>query len=261
MKVNAILAVLDKSSSVFKALVLDYTSFFKSKQEQFRGRRATYVAEPDSVDEPGKRGNVPVVTTVDEKFDWFKPIASEYLEKKLSIEATNASGSSFADIIVDGKVFAQHVSSMELMALKSFLENKELNNMLSTIPVRSDAEIWATSNDDSYQDRAIYEKPTQTLVNRTTLKESYILSDPNISGINAANYKPQVATRDTLKSLGTQTVQEFSGEWNHRQRAELLKRKDVLLTAVIVALKQANDLDALKSKVNANDVLDFIIKG
>ena len=61
-------------------------------------------------------------------------------------EATNASGTARADLIVDGKVIA-NLSSLELLKLKSFLENPQLQEMLQNIPVRKDSEIWEPCTD------------------------------------------------------------------------------------------------------------------
>ena len=260
MKVPVLLALLEKEFASFKAVVSDYTAFFTKKQDQFRGCRHTYTAEAGTLDEPSQRKQVNVVTTVDEKLDWFRDYVSSYLSKKLDIESTNACGNSRVDLIVNDIVIASQVTSMELMALKTFLENRELHNMLSVIPVRSDGELWSPTSDLIYKGRSVFEDPIKNLTNRTTMKESYIIPDPNIEKLkDSSGYKPILGSKDTPVVLGKITQQNYSGEWTHSQRARLLKRKDDLLKAVIVALKRANDIEVVQNNVDAKVVINFIL--
>lgn len=261
MKTNVLLALVDQKSTAFKALVNDYVAFFKNQQGQFKGRKKTYSPRPETVDEPSMRGNVKVVTTVEEKLSWFTEHAIDYLDKKLSVEATNASGVANADLVVGGKVIA-NLSSQELLSLKSFLENKELISMWLSIPVRSDSEIWNPTIEEMYSTRDIFEKPLMSGIKKSLTKEQYILEDPNISKLkDASGYKPQIATRDTPLELGDWTDQEFSGEWTHLKRASLLQRRDVLYSSVIEALKKANEVEAVPSNVTASTIFNFLHKG
>ena len=102
------------------------------------------------------RGLTRVVTTVDEKLDYFTNHAADYIDKTLSVEATNSSGQAKADLIVEGKKIA-NLTSQELLSLKSLLENKELITLWSSIPVRSDSEIWTKSENELYTGREVYE--------------------------------------------------------------------------------------------------------
>lgn len=261
MKTNVLLALVDQKNSMFKALINDYVAYFKSKQAQFKGFKKTYENKPDTIDEPTMRGVQKVVTTVDEKLDWFANHAVDYLDKKLSVEATNASGNATAELELNGKVLGK-LSSQELLSLKSFLENKELFAMWANIPVRSDSEEWAKTDDEMYAGREIYEKPKMSGVKKSITKEQYILDDPNIGKIkDASSYRPQIATRDTPLELGDWTAQEFSGEWTHRKKAELLSRREQLHTAVITALKKANEVEAVPSQVSGDKIFNFLHKG
>lgn len=58
----------------FKALLRDYTTFFKKESDNFRGVKNTYEPRPDTVDLPSERKLIAVVTTVDEKFDYGKKL-------------------------------------------------------------------------------------------------------------------------------------------------------------------------------------------
>ena len=258
MKVNVLLALLEQKFNVFKAMVNDYNSFFRKSQGSFVGYKKTYDARPDTMDEPSMRGHVSVVTTVKEKLDWFKDYGTEYLNKKLSIERTNSVGVATADLVVDNTVLA-NMTSQELLALKTFLENKELLTMYSNIPVRSDSEIWEKTSNEEYAGREVYEQPMMEGVKQSLTKEQYILEDPNLSKLkDSSSYRPQLATKDTRIELGDWTSQKFSGEWTQRKKAELLKRRDVLYTAVLKALKEANEVEAVDSQLNASAVFDYL---
>ena len=261
MKINVILALAEQGASVFKALVSDYTSFFTKKQGHFKGIKKTYEAIPGTMDEPSLRGITKIETTVDEKLQWFEEQSCNYLDQKLSIEATNASGTAGAELIVAGKSFG-YLSTLELMSLKSLLENRELTSMYSNIPVRSDSEIWNKSENEDYLGRDIYEQALMSGTRKTTLKEQYVLDDPNISKLkDASGYKPQISSRDTTVELGYWSTQNFSGEWTHTKRANLLARKNVLYLAVIEALKKANDVTAVESNIKAKQIFKYLHYG
>lgn len=261
MKTNVLLALLEQGNSVFKALISDYIGFFKRDQGSFRGVRKTYAARPDTMDEPSMRGAVSVVTTVEEKLQWFKDNASDYLNQKLSMEATNASGNARADLIIDGTTIA-NLSSQELLSLKNLLENKEVMQMYSNIPVRSDAEIWSKTTSEEYVGRDVYEQPLMNGIKKSITKEQYILEDPNLSKMkNTDSYKPVIAVRETPLELGDWTSQLFSGEWTHTKRANLLKRKNILYLAVIEALKKANEVEAVPSTIRAESIFNYLQNG
>lgn len=261
MKTNVLLALIEQGATTFRALVNDYVNFFKKNQGDFKGVRKTYTPRPDTMDEPSMRGITSVVTTVKEKLNWFEESAEDYINSRLSMEATNASGLACADLVVEGKVIA-NLSSSELLALKNLLENKELHLMYSSIPVRSDAEIWSVSNAEEYKSREVYEQPLMSGVKKSITKEQYILDDPNLGKMkNTDSYRPQVVTRDTPLELGDWTSQLYSGEWTHLKRAELLKRKNTLYTAVLAALKVANEVEVVESKLKAKDIFAYLHEG
>jgi hypothetical protein len=95
----------------------------------------------------------------------------------------------------------------------------------------------------------------------TTDKESYIISDPNLDKLKpGTEYRPQIGVKTVGRDLGHYTVQHFSGEWSHKQRAETLKRRQILHTAVIEALKKANE-EALvvESDFKVDKFFDYLL--
>ena len=99
-------------------------------------------------------------------------------------------------------------------------------------------------------------------INKTTLKESYILPDPNFANKeNMSGYAPIQGTKTTVKELGKGTRQKFSGEWSELQRAQALKRIQDLDMAVTDALKRANDVPIVESNMKASTIFDYIFYG
>lgn len=260
-KLNTLLAKTDQLASGFKELLSDYISYFKNHQGAFKGERRTYAPRPGTIDEPKERANDLVVTSVAEKFDWLVKTQSEYIDSLFSQEATNASGVAKARLEVDGIDFGM-LSSLELLRLKSLLENDRLTAMYEHMPVRSDSMVWRKTADSTYTGREIWETEMISGVKKTTVKEAYILPDPNLKSLgDGASYQPMVAQKDTIMELGDFTHQRFSGEVSHRERAEVLHRRQRLLTAVLEALKKSNEVEALTSELNAKKLFGYLHEG
>lgn len=261
LKLNVLLAKTDHLAGSFKKSVEDYIKFFKSSQGSFKGEKKTYEPRTGIIDNPNERKNELVVTTVREKLDWMQESFGEYIDALFSQEKTNASGVAKALLVVEGKEWGEF-TSLELLKLKSTLESGTLDDMYRNIPVRADNEIWNKSQNEMYANRDIYETELFKGVAKTTVKEPYILPDPNLDKIKSgASYLPAVVSKDTVMELADYTRQKFSGEWSHRERAELLRRKTVLIGAVIEALKVANEAEAIPSQLTATKIFDYLHRG
>jgi hypothetical protein len=263
MKLNVLLAKTDHLSASYKKGITEYVKFFKDKQAAFKGEKKTYTPAEGTIDVPANRKNELVVTTVDEKLEYLVESSTDYINAKFSQEATNSSGLAVADLTVDGIVIASNLTSLELLSLKTLLENGDLESMYASIPVRSDAEIWSLTSNEMYASRAgIFETELVNSTNKTTTKTNYILPDPNIAALaENGKYTPSIAQTDVVQILGEQTLQRFSGEYTHRQRAEILKNRTKLLTATIEALKIANDTEAKTSTLTATTIFGFLHTG
>lgn len=257
IKLNVLLAKTDSLAPHYKGMVVDFAKFFSKSQGAFLGEKKTYDPKDGMMDEPGKRGNTLIQTTVDEKFDWFKENSKEYIDALFAQEKTNASGTAIAELVVDGKSWGSF-TSLELLRLKSIVEANNLHAMLNNIPVRSDSEVWKESDDETYSDRNVYETPLLEGVNKSTEKESYILKDPNVDS-SSPNYTPTVAHKTTTIELGDYTHQRFSGQWSSRQKASALKRRSHLLTAIIEALKTCNEIESLESELNSDKIFGYLL--
>lgn len=261
IKLNVLLAKTDHLQSVFQKGIEEFAKFFKSQQGQFKGEKKTFEANSNIIESAGDKVNKLVVTTVDEKFKWLEDGSSEYIDALFSMEAINASGNAKAELKV-GDISFGTFTSLELLRLKSLLENGKLIEMYETIPVRNDDEIWTLCSNDMYKNKAVvYESDLLTGVKKTTLKESYILPDPNLSKDTGAKYVAQIAQKDSVIELGKFTFQRFSGEYSHLQRAEILQRRSILLSAVIVALKVANEGEVVESTMTAEKLFNYLHRG
>ncbi len=259
-KLNVLLAKTDLLATSFRASIQDYIKYFNKNQGDFKGERKTYECKPGMIDIPTERGEKKVVTTIDEKLNWLQQTNKEYIDALFSQEATNASGTAKATLIIAGKSWGEF-SSLELLRLKSLIENGELDKLYQTIPTRSDSEIWEPCDNEQYQGRALFQSPIQKGIKKSITKENYILTDPNINKENGSKYTPQVSQRDTIIELGDYTYQRYSGEWSHRQRAELLRRKQDLIVGVTEALKVANDVEVVTSSITSDMIFNYLHQG
>lgn len=261
MKMNTLLAKVDHESASAAAMVKDYAAFFKTKQGAFRGEKNTYSAVNGYDERPERNTQVKVQTTVQEKLDWFEDKFVPYLRDLFSIEATNAGDAHKVPLTVDG-VFFGNLSAIELMRLRNILTSREMNTMHENIPVRSDAKIYEECNDAQYEGREIYQTPVLKSDERTTEKEEVILKDPNLDPQHLpANYRAQTTIKSKTVKVAETTHQEFTGEWTQRKRAELLRRKSAILSAITVALKEVNEVEARAANLDVDALIHFIHYG
>ncbi len=260
MKLNTLLAVTDQLAPSFKQGISDTGKFFSKNQGAFKGIKKTYSALDNTIDDPSKRGVINVVTTVEEKLNWLEESSRLYIDALFSQEATNATGAARANLVVNGTDFGS-MSTLELMRLKGILESQEFTNLYVNIPVREETKTWTATTDENYSLRKIFQDDLVIGDNHTTEKESYILRDPNLDGNSSRSYTPQIGVKTGIVKLGTYTSQQFTGEASHRERAEILRRLTVLKTAVVAALKQANDVEAIPSEMNSNKLFSFLHSG
>lgn len=243
-KLNTLLALREKFETTFKNALNDFVKKFDKDQGLFSGTRKTYEALEGFADEPNKRQFRRVSSTVQEQLDWFSKYNTEYLKQLFTIERTNGSGTAISELVVGGENWGSFTST-ELLRLKGFLENNQLKAMYHNIPVRPETILWKPANDDIYQDREgkVFETPLDEGYAKTTLKESYILTDPHPDVKRA----PIVSDKTTQVNIGHYTSQDYSGAASMRERAEIIARLDLLHKAVVEALEKANDVQVIES--------------
>lgn len=239
------LGLREKTEINFKSAIADMSKKFVKNQGIFQGERKTYEARDGYADEPTKKNYRHVQSTVKEQLAWLEETCEEFMKIVFSIEKTNASGGVKAELIVDGNSWGEF-TSLELLRLKTILDNSKFKSLYSEIPVRSTTEVWTETSDSEYStSKGIYESKKVDGVAKTTLKETYILHDPHYeSGCERA---PITAEKSSQVEIGDYTSQKFSGEISLAERANMIKRYDTLVKAVIVALQNANNVETKES--------------
>ena len=259
-KLNVLLALREKLANRYAQMVGDYSSFFKNKQGAFQGTLKTHNPLDGYAVDATKVANVRVITTVNEKLDWWLKEALEYFNTALAIEASNGQGAPTVPLIFEGKEYGPFPATV-LLRLRGIVENDKFSQMLASIPVREETKIWYPSTDEDYQKRGnIFETERQEGETRTTETHDEILKDCNLDPQHLpSNYKAVVTqVRKTVKT-GDYTVQFFTGEWTHQQRANLLKRRSSLIDAINIALQKVNDREA--TECNVDDLFKHLIYG
>ena len=255
---NTLLALKEKYEKTYKGSLNDMIEKFTKKQGLFKGKKNTYEALEGYADDETKRSFAKVASTVAEQLKWFEETNLPYFKQLFTIEKTNSSGTAKARLIVDGKDWGEF-SSLELLRLKSLLEDDRIKMMFKEIPVRSESQIWEPTKAELYKDTpGIFETPMNEGFAKTTLKNKIIVNDPHIK--DAPNRPPITDEKSVQVNVGKATSQEFSGEASMRERALMQKRLDLLHKAVVEALENANSVPIIESDLGEG-VLSFIIRG
>lgn len=258
---NTLLAKVEHGSSRFSKMIGDYLAFFKGKQGAFAGIKKTHVPREGYTEDKSCIANTKVITTVGEKLEWFEQQSIPFLKELFAVEATNSKGANTVELVVDGISFG-HLTALDLMRLKTLLTKKEWVEMYESIPVRPDEKVWEPCTNQEYEGREIFQTPMLKGITRTTESEEVILKDPNINPDKLpANYNARTTVKKKTVETGDYTLQEFTGGWTHRQRAELLRRRSQLLAAVVEALKEVNDTVSEKPNLNVETFVNFLHHG
>ena len=260
-KLNVLLALREKLANRYAQMVGDYTSFFKNKQGAFQGTLKTHSPLDGYAVDATKVANVRVVTTVNEKMDWWLKEALEYYNTALAIEASNGQDAPMVELVFEGKTYGPFPATV-LLRLRGLVENDKFATMLASIPVREETKVWLPiDEDEDYKKRGnIYQTERQEGETRTTETHDEILKDPNIDPQHLpSNYRATTTQVKKTVKTGDYTVQFFSGEWTHQQRANLLKRRSALIDAINIALQKVNDREAVEC--NVADLFKHLIYG
>lgn len=255
-KLATLLAITENLTNSWKQALADNINVFSKSLGFFRGEKRTFITEPDMQEPSGERIDKAVQFTVNDNLKWLEETHSQFIDSLFALEATNASGTVKAELIVEGNSWGFY-SSLELLRLKSFLDSGELTKMYSSIPVRDTQERWTLSNNEEYIGKGVYENVALDYKKWTSTKTSMILPDPNVNA-SSPSYKPMVVEHTVNQLIGNGRFQKFSGEWTLLQRAELLRRKAILGTAVKAALEIANQAEVVPSEMTAKKIFGYL---
>jgi hypothetical protein len=249
------LGLREKTEINFKAAASDMFNKFTKKQGLFQGERKTYEAKSGYADEPTKRNYRHVQSTVQQQLDWLEETCQDFMDVVFSIEKTNASGNVQSELIVEGNSWGLF-TSLELLRLKTILDNSKFKSIYSELPIRKKTEDWVKSDDSEYsRTENIYQTVKAVSVAKTTTKESYIMTDPHFE--SGSTRPPVTSERSTQIEIGDYSSQKFSGEISLADRAHMIKRYDTLSKSVLVALNNANNTPTLSSDLGGK-VFNYI---
>jgi hypothetical protein len=252
-KLATLLGLRERVEKNFKNMLTDMSNKFNKQQGLFQGDKRTYEALDGFADDATKRGYKHVASTVGEQLDYMQENTTDFFDVVFSIERTNAKGSVEAELVVEGKSWGTF-TSLELLRLKTTLDNQLFKNLYENLPTRTLTDNWKRTEADDYVGRDIFETPMDEGFSKTTIKDHYILNDPHA---DKPGRQPLTATRDTQVNVGKYTNQKFSGELSMAQKAEMLKRCDKLYKAVISALENANNVEVQVSDLGTK-VFEYI---
>ena len=238
-------------------MIENYRTKFHKGQGMFQGERKTYEPREGHQMLHSEEKNDPIETTVDEQLDYLASglnSAVRYINAVLNQEATNASGTVTAELIVRDKSWGK-VSSLELLRLKNILESFNLYDMYNKIPVRPQNIIWKRSTDPEHAGQNIWANKLIETTKMTTITEPYILHPAE------GEHPAIVAERKTPIPIGDGTFQKFHSGWSQHEKANLLSRFTDLKIAVKEALSRANEADTIESNINGEKLFNFIHRG
>jgi hypothetical protein len=261
MKLNVLLAKRDHSKATFREQLVETAQYWvKNKGAEFLGIRKSYNPEGENPINYSHVGTQRMVTTVKKRLDYLAGHCSEYVTHQLNMEASNAQVAR-APLVVDGKEICK-LSAMELMTLKSILDNGELKNVYLHLPVREETRKWELSTDAEYKGGDLWQTAPIEGIDKTGESVNEILSDPNLKNLpDLAKYSPQVVQRKTERVLGTYKVEFFSSAYSFQQRAEMQERRSKLYAAVLEALAKCNEVEVVPSAFTGKQLFDYIHDG
>lgn len=148
------------------------------------------------------------------------------------------------------------------MRLKGILTDKSLDKMYASIPVREDNKVWSPSDNGEYEGREIFQDPLVSGQTRTSENEEIILKDPNVDPQHLpSNYRAQTTTKRHTVITGDYTIQNYTGEWTHQRRAELLRRKSAIIEAINLAITELNGIECKPTNLDVDGIVDFLTYG
>jgi hypothetical protein len=260
-KLNELLAKKKHQESIASAMTKDYIATFKRLGSSiFQGFRKTYLPVDDNPVDYNEIALQRVENTVHSKLDYYETNASPHFDYLMAVEATNAQAAR-ADLIYDGVVVA-NLSTIELLALKSYLDRKEFADMYEHLPVRNETIEWKKSEDEEVKGEGIWSTNPIKGIDKTSEVTKYILEDPNIQFlVDKSKYVPIQAEKRVEKIKGHKESRLFSGEISHKERAVFLSNLSKLKEAIIEALERGNDVPVVESTFNSEKLFDILHRG
>ncbi len=135
-----------------------------------------------------------------------------------------------ADIIIDGKVIAEGIAGTTLLGMESKLGS--LLEVFNAVPTLAPGISW---KQDPNQSEGIYFNPVEE-----ERMQSVKVPDHKVLYDATDRHPAQIEKFETIQHIGKFTLKTFSGMVSPHEKAKLIKRLQVLISAVKQARQRAN---------------------
>jgi hypothetical protein len=226
------------------ALIQEGQGTFTKKADHFSGQLRKYVPEKDDDLDIDSEDTI-VVTNVKDKLNYMFNSIVEGIDLNLTKENTNAVA--FADIRVDGVVWAEKVPVNAILSAETRV--KRLRSLLLTIPTLEPKETWHFTKDD---DNAIFKTAPKTRIKTKKVEKFETVAE-------ATDKHPAQVERvyNDVKAGVWETIQ-LSGKIRPSTKSKMLARLDKLSGILQNAREKANTTEVSELKFGGK-VRDFIM--
>jgi len=236
-QLHTLLAVVGDLKTKANLITEEGITTFTKKPEHFDGVQKIYKAiETGKEDTPPEIKNI--VTTVKEKLDYVQTSLINGINAVLSMEETNASGTTKTSLIVNGETFGE-LSATSLLALEKWLE--QVRTLYKSIPTLDPTKSW--DKDKAADQPGIYKSPEEIKYHTAKKQKPIVLYEAtkeHPAQVQMFSYDDRVE-----KSITTY----ISGRITPAQKSEMLGRIDVLIVAVKKTRAIANTAEIINTKL------------
>lgn len=231
-KLHAILAVEKDIRNLFGNLVTEGKKTFESRSSHFIESRKSYQPlNAEDTDLPDTEF-VPIVTTVKEKLDYIQGTIVKLMDIELQKEKANQEAKSDLVVTQDDGAKVTILTDVPVTLLVQFegvLEN--IRGLYHAIPTLDPAKVW--KKDPNRENIFIADPVTRVRTKKVT---EVIVKAPSTDKFPA---QTELVTVD--KKVGDWTHDFSSGALSPKQKSQLLRRIDQLISGVKIARAKANE--------------------
>lgn len=190
-----------------------------------------------------------VETTVDENIDYIVTPIAKWIDVVLRKDVANTSAK--ADLVVESKTIAKDLPATFLLGLENKIQ--KYRPVLEAIPTLPPGRDWRP---DTTQRKGIWiDNNPQISIKSRKDPEFRVVAEATVQ------HPAQIREVERVLDVGRYVTTSYSGKMTSLEKAERLKRLDVLLHAVKQARMRANDAAINNSLRIGEDVLAYINTG
>ena len=246
------LLAVEKTKTAQALRLLQETAAKFQKEQYFKGHIKTLQMIQESPQneaiQDAARENSELPTTVHETLEYALSTWAVAEDVLFQINASNRNAVS--DIVLNGNIIATNVPVDELMGLESRLT--ELRKVFSIMPTLNASVKWE-------EDVASGRKGAWAAVNPEITVKTEKKMTPVILAEATDKHPAQVDRVSTDITVGTFTINKFSGAATSAQKAAALSTIDDLIAAVKQARMRANQVDVSKERIG-NKIVDLLME-